>query len=60
MMPIGMLVFGPMADAVAIEWILLVTGGLLMVQSLFLLKNKALLKAGAPLEPDLAAGAESA
>jgi DHA3 family macrolide efflux protein-like MFS transporter len=51
MMPMGMLVFGPMADKVAIEWIMLATGALLMLLSLLLLKNKALLKAGAPLEP---------
>lgn len=56
MMPIGMLVFGPMADAVAIERILLVTGALLAVQALFLLRNKALLKAGAPMEEKPAEG----
>ncbi|MDF2938565.1 MAG: transporter [Paenibacillaceae bacterium] len=60
MMPMGMLVFGPMADRVAIEWILLATGVLLMIQSLFLLKNKALLKAGAPLEPGPEAKTEAA
>lgn len=59
MMPIGMLVFGPMADAVAIERILLATGALLMIQALFLLKNKALLKAGAPLESGPAGEAEA-
>lgn len=59
MMPIGMLVFGPMADAVEIEWLLLGTGALLMVQSLFLLRNKALLKAGAAYEPSLANGEEA-
>jgi MFS transporter, DHA3 family, macrolide efflux protein len=59
MMPMGMLVFGPMADKVAIEWIMLVTGALLMLLSLMLLKNKALLKAGAPLEPAVAAQPEA-
>ena len=59
MMPMGMLVFGPMADKVAIEWIMLVTGALLMLLSLMLLKDKALLKAGAPLEPAVAAQPEA-
>ncbi len=59
MMPMGMLVFGPMADKVAIEWIMLTTGALLMLLSLMLLKNKALLKAGAPLEPAVAAQPEA-
>jgi MFS transporter, DHA3 family, macrolide efflux protein len=59
MMPMGMLVFGPMADKVAIEWIMLATGTLLMLLSLMLLKNKALLKAGAPLEPAVAAETEA-
>lgn len=58
MMPMGMLVFGPMADKMAIEWIMLVTGALLMLLSLMLLKNQALLKAGAPLEPVAAAQTE--
>lgn len=58
MMPMGMLVFGPMADKVAIEWIMLVTGALLMLLSLMLLKNTALLKAGGPLEPAAVAQSE--
>ncbi|WP_379135377.1 MFS transporter [Paenibacillus sp. sgz500958] len=48
MMPLGMLVFGPMADYVRIEWMLIGTGLLLFIQGLFLLTNKVLLKAGEP------------
>jgi DHA3 family macrolide efflux protein-like MFS transporter len=48
MMPLGMLVFGPIADVVAIEWLLLFTGILLCIQSFFLARNRALLEAGKP------------
>lgn len=48
MMPLGMLVFGPLADIVRIEWILLGTGLLLFVQGLCLLGNRVLIEAGAP------------
>ena len=46
MMPLGMLVFGPLADIVRVEWLLIGTGSLLFLQSFFLLGNKALIKAG--------------
>ncbi|MBB6214497.1 DHA3 family macrolide efflux protein-like MFS transporter [Anaerosolibacter carboniphilus] len=48
MMPLGMLIFGPMADAVQIEWLLIGTGFLLFVQSFFLIGNKDLVEAGKP------------
>lgn len=48
-MPLGMLVFGPLADVASIEWMLIGTGIIYMVQSVFLLRNKALLEAGKPL-----------
>ncbi|MGG6312442.1 MFS transporter [Paenibacillus macerans] len=48
MMPIGMLIFGPAADAVAIEWLLIGTGLLMLLLSLFLVRNRALLEAGKP------------
>lgn len=48
MMPLGMLVFGPIADVVEIEWLLLVTGALLVIQALFLAVNKPLIEAGKP------------
>jgi DHA3 family macrolide efflux protein-like MFS transporter len=46
MMPLGMLAFGPMADVVKIEWMLLATGALIFVMGFFLLSNKAMLEAG--------------
>ncbi|WNS41440.1 MFS transporter [Paenibacillus sp. MMS20-IR301] len=55
MMPLGMLVFGPLADMVRIEWLLMITGLLMFVQGFFLLGNKVLISAGNPA----AAAAES-
>jgi len=49
MMPIGMLVFGPIADIIRIEWLLIGTGIILFVQSFFLIGNKVLVEAGKPL-----------
>jgi DHA3 family macrolide efflux protein-like MFS transporter len=49
MMTIGMLNFGPMADIVRVEWILLGTGVLMLLLGLLLGKNKVLLKAGEPV-----------
>ena len=54
MMPLGMLVFGPLADIIEIEWLLIVTGILLLLQGLFLFRNKVLVEAGKPLEKDQA------
>lgn len=49
MMPLGMLIFGPIADYIKIEWLLIATGFLMAVQSLFMIKNKELLDAGKPI-----------
>lgn len=49
MMPMGMLVFGPLSDYVEIEWLLIGTGILLFIQAFFLLGNKVLLEAGKPV-----------
>lgn len=46
MMPIGMLLFGPLADIVAIEWLLIITGILMLGLTILLANNKALLEAG--------------
>jgi DHA3 family macrolide efflux protein-like MFS transporter len=46
MMPLGMLVFGPLADVIKIEWLLIGTGLLLFIQGFFLLGNKVLVEAG--------------
>jgi DHA3 family macrolide efflux protein-like MFS transporter len=48
MMPLGMLVFGPLADIVKIEWLLIGTGVLLFIQGVSLLGNKVLIEAGKP------------
>ncbi|UQZ34889.1 MFS transporter [Paenibacillus sp. PK3_47] len=48
MMPLGMLVFGPLADSVRVEWLLMISGVLLFIQGFFLLGNKVLIEAGKP------------
>lgn len=48
MMPMGMLVFGPVADMVRIEWLLIGTGALMMVVSILMRFNKVLIEAGKP------------
>lgn len=50
MMPIGMMIFGPLADVVRIEWLLLGTGVLIIVLALLFVSNKALVEAGKPVE----------
>jgi MFS transporter, DHA3 family, macrolide efflux protein len=46
MMPLGMLVFGPMADYIRVEWLLVGTGLLMMILAIFLGRNKVLIEAG--------------
>jgi DHA3 family macrolide efflux protein-like MFS transporter len=46
MMPLGMLFFGPAADYIRIEWMLIGTGGLMTLQVVFLLGTKSLVQAG--------------
>ncbi len=54
MMPLGMLLFGPLSDIIKIEWLLIVTGVLLFIQGFFLLGSKALIEAGKSLsEPEM-------
>lgn len=50
MMPVGMLIFGPLADVVRIEWLLAGTGFLLMLLAVLLGRNRVLLEAGRPDE----------
>lgn len=52
-MPLSMLFFGPLADRVPIESILVISGILMFFQGLHLLRNRTLLKAGAPLKPEI-------
>ena len=47
MMPLGMLIFGPAADIIKIEWLLIGTGLMLFIQGFFLLGSKTLIEAGA-------------
>ncbi|MEC1715655.1 MFS transporter [Schinkia azotoformans] len=46
MMPLGMLIFGPIADYIKIEWLLLGTGVFIIILAIFLGRNKVLLEAG--------------
>lgn len=46
MMPLGMLVFGPLADIVKIEWMLIFTGSCLLLLSLYIFQNTTLRQAG--------------
>ena len=48
MMPLGMLLFGPLSDIIKIEWLLIGTGSLQFIQGFFLLGNKVLIEAGKP------------
>jgi DHA3 family macrolide efflux protein-like MFS transporter len=48
MMPIGMLVFGPMSDFIDIELILIATGIIMILMSILLMGNKVLIEAGKP------------
>ena len=47
-MPLGMLIFGPLSDIIKIEWLLVGTGIFIFIISLFMLKNKILIEAGKP------------
>jgi len=49
MMPIGMLIFGPLADIIAIEWLLIGTGLFILILTIFLSRNRALIDAGQPV-----------
>lgn len=46
MMPMGMLLFGPLADVIDIKWILMITGVFMMGLSIAMLMTKALVQAG--------------
>ncbi|XID95622.1 MFS transporter [Paenibacillaceae bacterium WGS1546] len=54
MMPIGMLIFGPLADVVKIEWLLVETGLLMLVLTVFFVRNKKLVEAGKPIAKEAA------
>ncbi len=48
-MPAAMIVYGPVADFIRIEWLLLGTGLLMLVQCVFMLDNRVLIEAGRPV-----------
>ncbi len=50
LMPLSMLIFGPLADTIALEGILIATGLLLCLEGFMLSTRKALLRVGAPKE----------
>lgn len=49
MMPLGMLIFGPIADFIKIEWLLLGTGVFIILLAILLGRNKTLIEAGKPV-----------
>ena len=53
MMPLGMLIFGPISDSVKIEWMLIGTGIFMFIMGFFLIGSKALRKAGEPAVQDI-------
>lgn len=53
MMPLGMLLFGPLADFIRIEWLLIATGLLVAIQGIVVLGSKVLIQAGAPLPKNI-------
>lgn len=53
-MPLAMLVYGPLADIIKIEWILVVTGIFILIQCYFMIRNKILLVAGKEEPADVA------
>ncbi|HHV29438.1 MFS transporter [Acetivibrio mesophilus] len=48
MMPMAMLVFGPLSDRIKIEFLLIATGALMALQSILMYRNKTLIEATKP------------
>jgi len=46
MMPLGMLIFGPLSDYVSIETLLVISGFLTLIQCFFMSRHKSLVEAG--------------
>lgn len=51
LMPLSMLVYGPLADVIPIERLLVITGGVMIVQSVLMFANRPLREAGKPVVP---------
>ena len=47
-MPLGTVVFGPLSDRFSLNWIIIITGGLIAVLGAYLFADKELIKAGRP------------
>lgn len=50
MMPLGMLLFGPLADLVRIEWLLIASGSIMILEALAMGLDRSLLSHGAPAQ----------
>jgi DHA3 family macrolide efflux protein-like MFS transporter len=48
MLPLGMLVFGPMADLVKVEWLFVGTGILIFIEGICMWGNRVMVQAGRP------------
>jgi DHA3 family macrolide efflux protein-like MFS transporter len=57
-MPFGMLVFGPVADYLPIDWLLVGTGAGIALVALYMVLNRHLRAAGKPAEADADAEAD--
>lgn len=49
-MPLAMLIYGPIADFMRIEWLLLGTGVFMLLECYFMFKNKVLISAGSEIK----------
>ncbi|MBH1941764.1 MFS transporter [Mobilitalea sibirica] len=50
MMPLGMIIFGPLADIINLEWIMIGTGITMFLGCFYLVGDKILIEAGRPLK----------
>lgn len=59
LMPPGMLVFGPVADIVKIEWLLLATGAIMLIHGFSMPLHRRLMEADVSVAKSNTAGSES-
>ncbi len=52
-MPLGMLVFGPLADVIDVRFIMIGTGAVMSLFALYIINNKRLLAFDAKGRPDI-------
>lgn len=53
MMPLGMLIFGPLADIISVEKLLIGTGILMLIVTLLINTSKSLIQAGVPVAKEI-------